>query len=47
MNYKRYWLLHELRRVRASERIGTQSPANARKERKGLQRELAKLRGTR
>jgi hypothetical protein len=40
----RYWTLHELRRVRASQRVGTQSDANARKERKALQRDLATLR---
>jgi hypothetical protein len=44
LSNQRYWYLHELRRVRASERIGTQSPANALKERKSLQRELAALR---
>jgi hypothetical protein len=43
----RYWLLCELRRVRATVRIGTQSLPNARKERKSLQRELVKLRGNR
>lgn len=43
----RYWILHELRRVRASVRIGTQSLPNAHKERKGLQRELVRLRAAR
>lgn len=43
----RYWLLHELRRVRASVRIGNTSETNGRKERKELQRALAKLRQSR
>lgn len=41
---QRYWYLHELRRLRASERIGTQSTLNAQKERKALRLELVKLR---
>jgi hypothetical protein len=41
---KRYWVLHELRRVRAALRVGNTSQPNARKERKALQRDLAKLR---
>jgi hypothetical protein len=43
----RYWLLHELRRVRASLRVGNTSEANSKRERKFLQQELAKLRATR
>lgn len=46
-NMTRYWLLNELRRVRATVRVGTQSTANAMRERKALQRELAKLRRSR
>lgn len=44
ISYRRYWLLHELRRVRAAIRIGSCSEANGTKERKALQRELVKLR---
>lgn len=40
----RYWHLNELRRVRATVRVGTQSLPNARKERRLLQRALAQLR---
>jgi hypothetical protein len=43
----RYWLLNELRRVRATVNVGSQSIPNARKERKTLQRDLANLRATR
>lgn len=45
--FARYWFLHELTRVRASVRIGTQSSANALKERKALQRALVKIRHAR
>jgi hypothetical protein len=41
---QRYWALHELRRVRSAVRVGNTSEANARKERRGLQRDLAALR---
>lgn len=43
----RYWFLSCLRLTRAQVRIGTLSEPNARKWRKGLQRDLAKLRATR
>jgi hypothetical protein len=43
----RYHFLHELRRVRASLRVGNTSEANSKRERKFLQQELAKLRATR
>lgn len=43
----RYWLLHELRRLRAALRVGSTSEPNARKERKSLQRDLAAIRHTR
>lgn len=42
----RYWLLHELRRVRAMGRVGSASVLNVTKERRSLQRELVKLRST-
>ena len=44
---QRYFTLNELRRVRATVRVGTQTIPNARKERKSLQRDLAKLRAAR
>lgn len=40
----RYWHLCELRRVRASLRVGNTTEPNARKERRGFQRELVNLR---
>jgi hypothetical protein len=40
----RYHGLYELRRVRATVRVGNATPAAAAKERKLIQRELAKLR---
>lgn len=40
----RHWYLHELRRVRASFRIGNSSALTTTKERKALQRDLVKLR---
>lgn len=43
----RYWHLNELRRVRATVRVGTQSIPNARRERKFLQRALVSLRKVR
>jgi hypothetical protein len=46
-NMARYWLLNELRRVRATVRVGTQTPVNARREQKSLQRDLLNLRTTR
>jgi hypothetical protein len=42
----RYHGLCELRRVRAQGRIGTASVLSCTKERKALQRELARLRAT-
>ena len=43
----RYWLLNELRRVRATVNVGSQSVPNARKERRALQQDLVKLRASR
>jgi len=43
----RSWGLHELRRIRAMVRLGSKSHANAHRERKSLQRELATLRKAR
>lgn len=43
----RYHGLCELRRVRAMGRIGTASPQVCARERKSLQRELARVRGAR
>lgn len=40
----RYWLLHELRRLRAARRVGTITAANATRERKGIIKELVKIR---
>lgn len=40
----RYWLLHELRRIRAMLRVGNTTEPNARKERKFHQRQLMELR---
>ena len=43
----RYYILSELRHTRARVRIGSISEPNARKERKGYQRDLVKLRTAR